>query len=401
MIDARPALGPRGTGIPHYVRRMVRHLPAADPATDFVAWYLDVRGVFRGRRRFAALELSNLTEKASRIPSRLFQPLSWRLGVPRVEWLTGEFDLLLGTNFLPPRTGRPDRGIPVVHDLAFLRIPESAPQFDAGWQRRLARSVEAAPAVIVPSASARADLLEWRSLEPERVHVVHHGVDADAYAPVPEAGIDAVRRKFGIEGRYVLFVGGIEPRKNLPRLIAAFGQLGTAASLVIAGGPVAWLPKAVEQVEEAVAALPEGMRRRIVRTGYVSERDKVALLSGATVLAYPSRYEGFGFPVLEAFAAGVPVVTADVAALPEVAGDVAVLVDPEDTASIAAGMAELLADEDLRAMLSASGVARAARFTWERTAQRTVEVLHGAAGGAGGPGVGGPDAGGPGVGAPG
>jgi glycosyltransferase involved in cell wall biosynthesis len=380
VIDARPALGTRGTGIPHYARRMIRHLPAADPGIDFVAWYLDVRGLFRGRRHFASIDAPNLSEKASRIPSRLFQPVSWRIGIPRVEWLAGDFDLLLGTNLLPPRTGRPKRAIPVVHDLAFLRLPESAPQFDAGWRRRLARSISSAPAVIVPSTSAREDLLDWQPVEAERVHVIHHGVDAGAYAPVPESGIDAVRRKFGIEGSYVLFVGGIEPRKNLERLVEAFGQLGTAASLVIAGGPVAWLPKAVEQVEEAVAALPEGVRRRIVRTGYVAERDKVALLSGATILAYPSRYEGFGFPVLEAFAAGVPVVTSNVSSLPEVAGDAAVLVDPEDSASIAQGLAELLGDEDLRAMLSAAGVARAARFTWESTARRTVEVLRGAAG---------------------
>jgi glycosyltransferase involved in cell wall biosynthesis len=379
VIDARPALGPRGTGVPHYVRRIVRHLPAADPGTDFCAWYLDVRGLLRGRRRFAGLELPNFTERASRIPSRLFQPVSWRLGVPRVEWLAGEFDLLLGTNFLPPRTGRPERAVPVVHDLAFLHLPESAPQFDAGWRRRLARSIDAAAAVIVPSASAREDLLAWRPVAPERVHVVHHGVDADAYAPVSPAAIDAVRRRFGIEGPYVLFIGGIEPRKNLERLVAAFGQLGTSASLVIAGGPVAWLPKAGEQVEGAVSALPAGVQRRVVRTGYVSERDKVALLSGATILAFPSRYEGFGFPVLEAFAAGIPVVTSSVSSLPEVAGDAAILVDPEDTAAIAAGLAELLGDEDLRAVLSAAGVARAARLTWERTAQRTAEVLRGAA----------------------
>jgi glycosyltransferase involved in cell wall biosynthesis len=244
--------------------------------------------------------------------------------------------------------------------------------------------------VIVPSTSAREDLLSWRPVAPERVHVVHHGVDADAYAPVPQAGIDAVRRRYGIEGPYVLFVGGIEPRKNLERLVAAFGQLGTAASLVIAGGPVSWMPKAVEQVERAIAALPEGVQRRIVRTGYVSERDKVALLSGATILAYPSRYEGFGFPVLEAFAAGVPVVTSTAASLPEVAGDAAILVDPEDTSAIAAGLAELLGDEDLRAVLSAAGVSRAARFTWERTAQRTAEVVHDAAAFATGPRAEGP-----------
>jgi alpha-1,3-rhamnosyl/mannosyltransferase len=116
-----------------------------------------------------------------------------------------------------------------------------------------------------------------------------------------------------------------------------------------------------------------------VRTGYVSERDKVALLSGATVLASPSLYEGFGFPVLEGFAAGVPVLTSNVSSLPEVAGEAAVLVDPADVDAIAAGLSELVADEDLRAVLSAAGVARASSFTWEATARATAVVLRDAA----------------------
>ena len=118
-----------------------------------------------------------------------------------------------------------------------------------------------------------------------------------------------------------------------------------------------------------------------MRTGYVCERDKLALLSGATVLAYPSIYEGFGFPVLEAFAAGVPVLTSNVSSLVEVAGEAAVLVDPADVDAIAAALSELMADDDLRAVLSAAGVARASRFTWEATARATAAVLREAASG--------------------
>jgi glycosyltransferase involved in cell wall biosynthesis len=125
-----------------------------------------------------------------------------------------------------------------------------------------------------------------------------------------------------------------------------------------------------------IQSLPGGATR-IVRTGYVSERDKAALLTGATVLAYPSRYEGFGFPVLEGFAAGVPVLTSDVSSLPEVAGEAAVLVDPDDEDAIGAELAHLFADEDLRNMLRAAGHARVARFTWEATARATAQVLHG------------------------
>ncbi|MEP7060377.1 MAG: glycosyltransferase, partial [Actinomycetota bacterium] len=138
-------------------------------------------------------------------------------------------------------------------------------------------------------------------------------------------------------------------------------------------------PDASAQVDAAVEALPPAARPRVIRTGYVSDPDRVGLLSGAEVLAYPSLAEGFGFPVLEAFAANVPVLTSNTSSLPELAGDAAVLVDPADAASIAAGLAELFADADLRAMLKAKGLARVTGYTWERTAKATATALHRAA----------------------
>ena len=140
-----------------------------------------------------------------------------------------------------------------------------------------------------------------------------------------------------------------------------------------------WFPEATERLDAAIESLPTSAKQRIVRTGYVNDRDKLALLSGATILAYPSLYEGFGFPVLEAFAAGVPVMTSNVSSLPEVAGEAAVLVDPADTHAIAKALSELVGDADLRAVLSAAGVARASRFTWEATARATAAVLREAA----------------------
>ena len=362
-----------------YTQQLIRYLPVADPDDEFVAWYLHARGLLRPRRFFADVRARNLTEKASRFPARIFQPASYRLGVPRVEWLV-DFDLFVATNFLAPATNHADRVVPVVHDLAFQHFPESAPHIDERWRRRFAATLAEAPAIIVPSTSAAQDLRESFGVAGERVHVVHHGVDAEAFAPVSDAAVDAVRRRFGIPGPYVLFVGGIEPRKNLEHLVRAFAMSDSGhLSLVLAGGPVRWYPEATERLDAVIQLLPESVRARIVRTGYVSERDKLALLSGATVLAYPSIYEGFGFPVLEAFAAGVPVLTSNVSSLVEVAGEAAVLVDPADVDAIAAALSELVADEDLRAVLSAAGVARASRFTWEATARATAAVLRDAA----------------------
>ncbi|MBI3648719.1 MAG: glycosyltransferase family 4 protein [Actinobacteria bacterium] len=372
MVDARPALDPRRTGVGHYALEILRHLPAADPDNRYVAWYLHARGLLRPRRFFAGVG-PNLTERASRLPARVFQPVSWRLQLPRVEWLAGEFDLLLATNFVPPPTA--SRGVVmVVHDLAFRLFPETAPHHDARWHRRFEEALARAALLIVPSASTERDLC-GRYPVADRVVAIHHGVDAHEFRPASSEDVARVRRAFGIDGPYALFVGGLEPRKNLEALVRAFASVPAPARLVIAGGPVRWDPGAADRLDAAIAGLPPPVGERVVRAGYVSEPDKAALLSGATVLAYPSLYEGFGFPVLEGFAAGVPVLTSSVSSLPEVAGDAAVLVDPRDADAIGAELARLFEDEDLRNVLRAAGHARVAGFTWEATARATADAL--------------------------
>jgi glycosyltransferase involved in cell wall biosynthesis len=303
----------------------------------------------------------------------VFQPVSWRLGVPRLEWLGLRFDALLATNFLPPPTRC--RGVVlVVHDLAFERFPESAPHMDARWRRVFRRWLRRAAAVVVPSESARRDLLERHDeVRPERVHAIAHG--AEPFDRPPASEVARVRERFAIGGRYALFVGSIEPRKNLRGLVEGFRRAETDAWLVIAGGRANWIPREVERLGSKVDGLPLDVRRRIVLTGYVSERDKRALLAGAEALAYPSLYEGFGFPVLEAFSAGVPVLTSTASSLPEVAGEAGLQVDPRDPQAIAGGLEELLGDEGLREGLRRAGAERVRAFTWEEAARRTAEVL--------------------------
>ena len=377
VLDARPALDPIGTGVTHYTRRIVEHLPRADPSSDFVAWYLHARGLFRSRTFFDDAG-PNLVERPSRFPARIFQPLSWRIGFPRVDRLVGGFDLFVATNFLPPPTGSPGKIVQVVHDLAFDAFPETAPHIDPRWRRRFRSMLEEAAGAIVPSAAVADDLVAGYPIGMDRVHVVHHGVD-----PFEPSTPDEVRRvpaALGIEGRSVLFVGGIEKRKNIVNLVRAFGRAVEPATLVIAGGAVRWDPRAGADVDAAISALPKG--RRVVRAGRVSERDKRALLSVASVLAYPSLAEGFGFPVLEGFAAGVPVLTSNVSSLPEVAGGAALLVDPSDPDAIAEGLDRLLSDEALRPALVRAGRERVALFTWDACARGTADVLHRAAEGA-------------------
>jgi glycosyltransferase involved in cell wall biosynthesis len=374
VVDARPALDARKTGVGHYTAHLLRALPAAAPADEITAWYLHAKGLLRPRAFFG--NVAGLTEKASRFPARVFEPLSSRLGEPRIERFV-DLDVLLATNFLPPATQSPGVVL-VVHDLAFRKVPETAPHMDGRWLRRFEDWLSRAARVIVPSRSAAADLTDLYDVDPDRIDAIHHGVEAHAFRPAPESAVAEVRSRYGIPGPYALFVGGIEPRKNLERLVRAFGRLRglNDVSLVIAGGPVRWFPQASEQLEAAVAVLPAGVRSRVIRTGYVSQADKVALMTGATLMAYPSRYEGFGFPVMEAFAAGLPVLTSNVSSLPEVAGDAAELVDPDDTEAIAEALERMLQDRDLLDNLAAAGVARVSAFTWEATARATVASLH-------------------------
>jgi len=377
VVDARPALDARKTGVGYYASSLIRALPDADPAATYTAWYLHAKGLVRPRRFFADVRARNFSERASPFPARIFEPVSSRAGVPRLEWF-GEFDVLLATNFVPPAT-RSSGVVMMIHDLAFRLFPETAPHMDERWNRRFERWLRSAAGLLVPSESARSDLVRLTGVDPERVTAIHHGVDADAFRPVPASEVGRVRATFGIEGPYLFFVGGIEPRKNLISVARAFGDLRGDAMLVLAGGPVRWYPEGVEELGEAIAALSPGARDRVILPGYVSDVDKLALLTGASAFLYPSRYEGFGMPVLEAMACGIPVLTSNVSSLPEVAGNAAVLVDPDDLGAMTTGMAELLEDEDLRTRLAGMGLARAAAFTWERTARATAAALHRAA----------------------
>jgi glycosyltransferase involved in cell wall biosynthesis len=378
LIDARSAVHPRRTGVGHYTDQITRHLPGAAADVDFVAWYVHLRAIYKRRRFFVNEEAPNLAEHPMWFPRRIHQPLSLRFRLPLIEW-TSRFDVLFATNYFPPPTNRGEV-VTVIHDLGFERFPQTAPHVDEGWRRLLRRAIERSRALIVPSKATAHDLRELHGVDGARIVVIPHGVNADDIRAVPQGAGAAIRRRLHIDRRFVLWVGGLEPRKNLERLVSAFADVDSDAMLVLAGGPVPWYPELPQRLRTQIQALPPATAERVVMAGYVGMSEKRALLSEASVVAYPSIYEGFGFPVLEAMAARVPVLTSNVSSLPEVAGDAAYLVDPNDEHQIARGLEALLGDEDLRDRLIGAGLARAARFTWHETARRTATVLREAGG---------------------
>jgi glycosyltransferase involved in cell wall biosynthesis len=264
-----------------------------------------------------------------------------------------------------------------VHDVIQFVLPEYA------W-RKISRvyfglvSVGArrADAVITVSECSKSDIMKILGLPADRIHVIGNAVDASFY-PVRDAWLLAnVRERYGIAPRFVLYFGGFDMRKNVPRIIEAYGKLPEALrreyQLVIAGRYQHLGHPLYPDPRETVRRL--GLERYVIFTGQIREQDKAPLYSAATVYAFPSLYEGFGMTVLEAMACGTPVVTSNVSALPEVVGDAGVLVDPYNSDAISQALAELLESQERRADLARRGLERARRFTWPQVAEQTVRV---------------------------
>jgi glycosyltransferase involved in cell wall biosynthesis len=263
------------------------------------------------------------------------------------------------------------RVLTTLHDLISYANPGTNDWMDDLIQFRwLPIAAPRVDAMITVSRSAGEDAVRYLKIRPEKIHVVHHGV-LPIYRPQSEANLKATRAKYGLPPEYILSVGAVVERKNLRRVLEACIALwsrGEGVPLVIVG------PKSARSSGLLSAVEASGFGDRVIFTDYVPEADLPGLYAAATVFAYPSLYEGFGIPVIEAMACGTCVITSNVSSLPEVAGDAALMVDPTNGDEIRDALERLLSNPEVRADLRAKGLAQAARFTWEHAARATLEV---------------------------
>jgi glycosyltransferase involved in cell wall biosynthesis len=281
---------------------------------------------------------------------------------PAVEDATGPVDVVHATAVAVPGANAPL--VVTIHDLAFLSEPEHATRHGLRFfTRGLELTRRHAELVLVPS-EATARECEGAGIGRDRIRVVPWGVDAAAVAD--DEAVTRARRAYELDRPYILFVGTVEPRKNLSRVVDAVGRVGRRDVELVLVGPEGW--------NEDLGALLARLPGRARTLGFVPNAELAPLYAGAEVVAYPSIREGFGLPVLEAMAQGAPVVTSRGTATEEVAGDAAVLVDPLSVTDIARGLDEVLSGPDLARDLGQRARQRAATYTWERAADATVDA---------------------------
>lgn len=389
-IDYTSAVRQRA-GIGRYTRELVSALLALDRSRNYTL-FAATGGL---PEEHWQSEINRLRKTRDQGPAVRTVPLSddwlarlWhRLGLPiPIELVTGRLDLFYSPDFtLPPTIDT--HTLLTIHDLSFVRHPDAfVPALRRYLERVVPRSINRADVVLADSAHTRSDLIALFEVPPHKVKVVTPGVDArfHPHPPAPAAAApsarhpqdERLRKQYGIgEEPYVLSVGTLQPRKNYVRLIRAFAQSrcargdGTTSSpmqLLIAGGH-GWL------YEDIVVEAEEHDRVRLL--GFVADEDLPSLYRGAALFAFPSLYEGFGLPVLEAMACGVPVVCSAASSLPEVAGDAALLVDPLDVDALSKAMDQALQDDALQQAMIERGLTQAARFTWERSARQLSDVI--------------------------
>lgn len=364
-LDGIPLTEPK-TGVGHYTFELAVAMARVSPDSNFEIVYP------------SNLQPVTVADQALTLPSNLeikrvrVGPVGrywWSAGLPRYVRRNG-IELFHGTNYdVPP--WRQCATVLTIHDLSLLIHPETHEKRRVSRsRRRLPLMARAANAIIVPTESVRAEVCEHLEILPQKVFAVPEAA-RECFTPMEMKATEPVRQRLGIGDNFLLTVGTLEPRKNLVTLVNAFGEIATdqpTLQLVIAGSR-GWLS---EPLFEAIGKSPA--QERIVLTEYLDDNELRALYSSCSAFVYPSIYEGFGLPPLEAMACGAPVIASHIPALEETTGGAAVLFEPNDVNSLASAIVDLLQSSELRSRFSALGRVRASEFTWEQTARLTLEV---------------------------
>jgi len=382
-IDLRVLARGTRTGVEEYTINLLSELLPLEPKINFKLFYNAYQKV---QLNYPWLSLNNVQLKDFRIPNRLFFMAARYAHQPKIDKLLGGFDLYFNPHFFTAPLSVGSKKIITFHDLSFERYPGFFSRRKRLWQRFLMaaqQEAKKADKIIAVSRSTKDDLINLYGLEPGKIRVIYSGVGKQ-FRPIKNGSVALkltaqptvkLKKKYNLPDRFVLYFGTIEPRKNLIGLIKAFellkrqGKRGSQIKLVIAGTN-GWLYKDILKT-----AQESKYRRDIIFTGFIEDKDKPYLYNLAELFVYPSFFEGFGFPPLEAMACGLPTIVSHTSSLPEVVGQGALMIDPYNIDELAWAMEMALTDSNLKERLIKKGIAQAKKFSWSKCARQTLKVL--------------------------
>ena len=351
--------GYRRAGIHQYIAQVLRHLPWEEGEPNYVV-FTQQRNLFK--------ETAGITAVSTPLPT---ENRLWRIFWEQVIWPWQAWRLNIGLlhsmAFVTPLLA-PCPAVITVYDLSFLHFPERFPTLQRLYlSSQTRRSCLKARRIITISNASRQDVHHFFGVPLSNIDVIVPGVD-EVYRPLPEADVAAFRAKQGLE-RFMLHVGTLQPRKNIPVLIQALAQLNDPAIKLVLVGGKGWL---YDDIFKQVQAM--GVEKQVIFTGYVPDDELPYWYNAAELLLFPSVYEGFGLPVVEAMACGTPVVASNSGSIPEAVGEAGLLFDPNDVESLVDRVTAVLTNKPLRDKLKAQGLQHAQTFSWERAGRETANV---------------------------
>ncbi|MGE5327870.1 MAG: glycosyltransferase family 4 protein [Thiobacillus sp.] len=372
FIDAEVLVTPHFSGIGHYTLELLRGLDHALDSRDDIKVVLLV--YFRNYSKIKKYGFKNITYRKSPFPMRVNNYL-------KIHNLQFFYDLFFGRAIylFPNYTSWPllfSKSVPIIYDLSFEYHPHYVePNNQRFLSSGVRKSVERSNRIVTISTNSKNEIIEFYKVPGQKVDIIYPGVDQTELFRWPENEIAKVKARYGVFGKYILFVGNIEPRKNLKNLLLAYEKLDKKTrkkySILLVGAR-GWLDDEIFEIIERLRLDGNLIQQP---TQHVEDKDRAALYSGASLFVYPSRYEGFGIPPLEAMACGVPAITSDNSSLPEAVGDAAIKVSAESVDDLTNAMNNVLKDETLRDQLIDKGYKQIHKYSWDREAEKLIETF--------------------------
>ncbi|MCK5491115.1 MAG: glycosyltransferase family 4 protein [Candidatus Pacebacteria bacterium] len=372
-IDIRMLARGTRSGIEEYTINLLSNMLKLDNNIQFKLFY---NGYKKVDLEYDFLKLSNVQLKEFKIPNRLLDFSFQYFGYPKVDKLLGGVDVFFSPHIFSSAVSKNCKTVTTFHDLSFENHREFYSASKNYWHFSMNPKKQARKSgkIIAVSNSTKEDLMKIYKINTKKIKVVYSGINSLSSIEYSKSSISEIKKKYNLPENYILYLGTIEPRKNIIGIIRAFEELKKYNTkknykLVIAGSR-GWLCKDVFEVAKNSAVMND-----IIFTGFIDDDDKSILYKLADIFVYPSFYEGFGFPPLEAMQNTTPVITSNFSSLPEAVGDAAITVNPYNIDELARAMKDLLGDENLRNNLIEKGIKQTKKFSWQKCAEETLDVL--------------------------